>query len=63
MGRMATPSLYPGERSLPAELRTPSGSNFAQRRLAASLQPSANHHELEPNAVERVDGAGAGRYY
>lgn len=42
MGRMATPSLYPGERSLPAELRTPSGSNFAQRRLAASLQPSAN---------------------
>ena len=42
MGRMATPSLYPGERSLPAELRTPSGSNFAQRRLAASLQPSAS---------------------
>lgn len=42
MGRMATPSLYPGERSLPAELRTARGMGFAQRRLAASLQPSAS---------------------
>lgn len=42
MGRMATPSLYPGERSLPAELRTTRGIGFAQRRLAASLQPSAS---------------------
>jgi hypothetical protein len=43
MATVTTPNLYPGERSLPAELRTQQGgNNFAQRRLAASLQPSAD---------------------
>jgi hypothetical protein len=41
MANIMTPSLMPGERSLPAELRTLRGSNFAQRRLNAGLQPSA----------------------
>src|SRR5271155_2619731 len=42
MANIMTPSLMPGERSLPAELRTQRGSNFAQRRLAMGLQPSAD---------------------
>ena len=42
MANVMVPSLYPGERSLPAELRTARGVGFAQRRMAMSLQPSAN---------------------
>src|ERR1700685_316827 len=42
MANVSVPSLQPGERSLPAELRASRGVGFAQRRMAASLQPSAN---------------------
>lgn len=63
MGRMATPSLYPGERSLPAELRTAPGGNFAQRRLAASLQPSASPtswNQMRLRGLMGVHGLGQG---
>lgn len=60
MGRMATPSLYPGERSLPAELRTARGMGFAQRRLAASLQPSASPTSWNEMRLRGLMGLGQG---
>ncbi len=41
MSMISVPSLDAGERSLPAELRTSRGVNFAQRRLSMNLVPSA----------------------
>jgi hypothetical protein len=35
---LTVPSLGPGQRSLPASMRTPQGPNFAQRRLAMGMQ-------------------------
>jgi len=39
-----TPMLHPGERSLPAELRTARGGNFAARRLRAGMRGVAGLH-------------------
>jgi hypothetical protein len=38
MSMIATPSLRPGERSLPSELRTARGGGFAARRLANGMR-------------------------
>lgn len=39
--KLSVPSLQPGERSLPAELRTPPGHAYGLRRLQMNLVPSA----------------------
>lgn len=61
---LKVPSLYPGERSLPAELRTPRGvGNFAQMRLRASLQPSASptfRNQMRLRGMGWLGGLGQG---
>lgn len=58
MANVMVPSLYPGERSLPAELRVGRGVGFAERRMAASVQPSASPTFMNFRRLRGMGGLG-----